>query len=224
MLMILKKFILFGIVFLAGVFWFSQHCPAEEIIVDNLPQSQLGQFPLDWKNFPFQKNRTRRVYIVSENSGHKYIQAVDKKNISVPIFKDFNWDIQKYPYLKFKWRARILPEGAKEAHPDTNDSACGVYVGFSRTHALKYVWSTLLTPGSYWAKDPAKFYIISLEMGPKHLNQWQEVTVNVPQDYQRYFQRPLEKNPIGIGLLTDGNAVKKPAACDYTDFRISDQP
>lgn len=213
-----------SVAFFIAIFLFPFILSAEEIRVDNLPESSVGSFPKDWKTYPFQKNKTRRVYRVKENTGHKYIEALDEKFYSVPIFKDFNWDIKKYPYIKFKWRAQQLPTGAKEVGPETNDSGCGVYIGFSRTRALKYVWSDGLTPESFWAKNPGKFAIISKEMGPTHLGKWQSVTVDIPKDYQHYFEKPLDKNPIGIGIMSDGNAVKKTAACDYTDFYISSTP
>jgi hypothetical protein len=223
--MLLTRLIRSGIFFLAAVFFLSGGLAGgEEIQVDNLQNSSTGELPEDWKTYPFHKYKAKRVYKVSENAGRRYIQAVDDKDISVPIFKDFDWDIKKYPYLKFRWRAQKIPEGARETHPDTNDSACGVYVGFSRTSALKYVWSAALTPGSYWAKNPGKFSIISKEVGSEHLGRWRDVTVDVTKDYQMTFEKPLGKNPIGIGVMTDGNAVHKPAACDYADFRISSQP
>jgi hypothetical protein len=196
----------------------------EAVQVDNLSQSQVGQFPQDWKTYPFHKNKAKRVYKVEQGGGEKFIQAVDTQDISVPIFRDFQWDLAQYPYLKFKWRAVMLPKGSKEVTPATNDSACGVFVGFSRTYALKYVWSDSLIPGSFWDKKPGKYVIISKEVGEKNKGQWQEVVVDVPKDHQRYFHKSIEKDPIGIGVFTDGNAVHQPSACDYKDFIISKLP
>lgn len=196
----------------------------KEITVDNLEKSQVGQFPSGWKTYPFHKNKASRVYQVQENSGEKYIQAIDEDNISVPIFKDFYWNLTEYPYLTFQWRARKIPKGSKETRHESNDSACGVYVGFGRSHALKYVWSDLMTPGSYWNKKPGVFVIVSKENSSKNLNQWQTVTINVPEDYQRYFFKPPSDNPNGIGIMTDGNALKQPSACDYRNFTIASKP
>jgi hypothetical protein len=210
---------------LAGMALGTKVVSAQEFVrVDNLSESQVGQFPKDWKTYPFHKNRAKRVYKVEQSGGDKFIQAFDSKDISVPIFKDFQWDVAQYPYLKFKWRAMQLPKGSKEVNPATNDSACGVFVGFSRTQALKYVWSDGLSPGSFWDKNPGKYTIISREMGEKNKGQWQPVVVDVPKDFQRYFNKTLDKNPIGIGMLTDGNAVHQTSACDYKDFYISKTP
>lgn len=197
---------------------------AEEMTIDNFTASAPGSFPKDWKTYPFQYGKARRVYKVEENSGTKFIRAEDSADISVPIFNDFDWDLEKFPYFKFKWRAQKLPAGAKEVGSATNDSACGVYVGFGGTSGMKYVWSSTLPVGAYWEKNPGNFYIIVRGSGPENLGSWQSVTVDVPQDYKNYFHKDTVKTPSGIAVMTDGNAVHQPAACDYADFRISSTP
>lgn len=198
---------------------------AETISVDGLSASTPGSFPKNWKTYPFHYGKAERVYKVEEEGGRRIIRASDSEDLSIPIAKDFNWDVEKYPYLKFRWRAQKLPAGAREDSGATNDSACAVYVGFGRTSALKYVWSSSLPPGSYWAKNPGKFVIISRESGNGSVGNWKEETVSVKEDYQKYFGKPIDgKKPSGIGIMTDGNAVHQPAACDYGDFRISTTP
>jgi len=197
---------------------------AEELNVDSLQSSDVGKFPKDWKTYPFYSGKANRVYQVAQDGGEKILRASDSEDISVPIFKDFDWDIQKYPYLKFRWRAQTLPSGAKETSRETNDSACAVYVGFGRTSALKYVWSSNLSVGSYWEKNPGKFYIISQESGSGSLGKWKSESVDVVKDYRRFFKKEDTHNPSGIGVMTDGNATHQAAACDYADFRISSTP
>jgi len=197
---------------------------AETLGVDDLAQSQLGAFPKDWKTYPFHYGKAERVYHVASEQGRNFIRAADSEDISVPIFKDFDWDIDKFPYLKFRWRAQKLPVGSREDSYATNDSACAVYVGFGRSSALKYVWSYSLPVGSYWAKEPGKFYIISKRMGSASLGRWEDETISVKDDYPKYFGRAMTKRPSGIGIMTDGNAMHQPAACDYADFRISSVP
>ena len=131
---------------------------AEEVLVDDLSQSEPGAFPSQWKTYPFHYGKAEKVYRVVSDGGRHILRAEDNEDVSVPLFKDFHWDLAKYPYLKFKWRAQKLPAGASETGSATNDSACAVYVGFGRTSALKYAWSSTLPVGSYWAKNPGKFY------------------------------------------------------------------
>ena len=77
----------------------------------------------------------------------------------------------------------------------------------------------------HWSKkNPGKFYIIVKESGSSGVGKWREETVEVKADYAKYFGKELTKKPSGVGVMTDGNAVHQPAACDYADFRISSAP
>jgi DUF3047 family protein len=192
--------------------------------VDSLSEGAAsGQFPAWWKTYPFQKGRAKTVYKVQEENGKRFIHAQDDKDISIPIFKDFGWDLKNYSTLQWDWRAVQMPQGGREDSRATNDSACGVYVAFGRWSgvALKYVWSSTLPVGHVWEKEPGKFYIIVLASGASQLNQWKSEKVNVVEDFKKYFKKDPSKNPSGIGIMTDGNATHTPAACDYTDFTIS---
>jgi len=218
---------LFLFLILAGLLWPGPTVLAEdaapELAVDGVDQkSDLGGFPPGWKTYPFQKGKAKSVYHVQEEGGRRYIQARDEKDVSVLIFKDFDWDLNTHPVLKWRWRPVKLPQGAQEDSRATNDSACGVYVAFGKTSgvALKYVWSSTLPVGHVWEKERGKFYIIVLSSGESGLNSWQSKEVNVVEDFKKYFNKDLKKNPSGIGLMTDGNATHSPAACDYSDFTI----
>lgn len=220
------KFFLLFIFFLFPFFtiladWKNQ---PDEILVDDFSKTKaVGDFPRWWETYPFQLGKAKRVYKISEENGERFIQAMDDQDISIPIFKDFYWNLGKYPILKWKWRAISLPKGAKENSRSTNDSACGVYIAFGRTSgvALKYVWSSTLPIRYVWEKKPGKFYVIVLESGRKSLNRWKKEGINILEDYQKYFSTDPSKNPSGIGIMTDGNATHSKAACDYAKFVIS---
>ncbi len=205
-------------------FAFATHGIASaEIAIDNFSKSKVAEFPLWWKTYPLQMGKAKEVYKIKEEAGKKFISAYDDKDISLPIFKDFPWDLEKYPVLKWKWRATALPKGAAENNRATNDSACGVYVPFGKTSgvAMKYVWSTTLPVGNIWEKDPKQFYVVVKSSGSANLNQWQEVSINVVEEFKKYFGKDPSKNPTAVGIMSDGNAVHAPAGCDYSDFRIS---
>lgn len=204
---------------------FFPFCHADEITVDELSKNKgTGNFPLGWSTFPFQGGKAKQVYKVEEENAKKFIQAYDHKELSVRIMNDFIWPLFKYPNFSWQWRAQELPKGGREDSHATNDSACGVYVAFGKTSgvALKYVWSSTLPLDYVWEKDPGKFYIIVKASGGMKLKQWRTVKVNILEDYKKYFKKDPKKDPSGIGILTDGNATHSTAACDYTDFKISD--
>lgn len=191
--------------------------------IDSLQNSEAGEFPRNWKTYPFQMGKAKKVYAIQEEKGEKFIRAVDDQEISTPIFKDFHWELGRQPLLQWKWRATKLPSGAREDHRSTNDSACGVYVAFGRTSGvvLKYVWSSTLPVGHVWEKDPGKFFIVVADSGSSSINRWKSHQINVLEDYKKYFKKEPSKNPSGIGIMTDGNAVHQPAGCDYSNFALS---
>jgi len=194
--------------------------------LDDFKSSKVGGFPKRWRTWPFQRGKCEKVYSIGEEGGHRFIKAYDDKDISQQIFLNFNWPVEKRPYLSWRWRATKLPEGGRESDGNTNDSACGLYVvvGKYRGHAIKYVWSTTLKSGTVVTRKDGKLKIKVMDSGPKRVGKWVSHRVNVMKDYEELFGRKLTKNPSGIAILTDGNAVHKPAGCDYTGFAISSKP
>lgn len=193
-------------------------------VIEDFSESEVGKFPESFRTYPFQRGKAMRVYSIAANSENHYLKGYDDKDISVQTFKRFYWEANRWPYFSWRWQAEILPEGAAENNPATNDSACGIYVVFGgyTGKVIKYLWSTTLPVGTVVEKKPGKFYMIVLESGKKNLGHWQTTAVNVLEDYKRLFKADPEKEPSGFGILTDGNATHTPAACDYDDFRISE--
>ena len=199
---------------------------SNKLVIDALHKARVGRFPTAWRTWPFQRGEAKQVYKVVQEGKSRFIRAYDDKDISVQTMRNFYWPIDRYPYLTWKWRARVLPQGAREDIDTKNDSACGVYVivGKAKGHALKYVWSTQLPVGKVVTRRKGTLKIKIADSGSSHLNQWRYHTVNVPSDYQKVFGRKLKKNPSGIGILTDGNATHTTSSCDYSNFIISKEP
>lgn len=188
-----------------------------------LSAAKTGAFPKGWRTWPLQGDKAKEVYTVADEGGTKFIRAVDDHDVSQQIFWRFNWEVKEKPMLSWRWRATELPAGARENDDNLNDSACGVYVivGQYQGNAIKYAWSSALAPGTVVTRRDGKLKIKILDSGAGRKGSWVKHQVDVLADYQALFGEVLDKNPSGIALLTDGNAVHKPAGCDYTDFAIS---
>lgn len=196
----------------------------EEISVDGFSQATVGEFPNGWKTYPLQMGKAKRVYRIAQEGEENFLRAVDVEFLSVTAFRSFPWDVDKYPYLKFRWRAQSLPEKTAGEWREVDDHACGVFVGFGFASALKYVWSSNFPAGSFWAKKPGKFVIVAREFGPARAGRWQEVTVDVKGDFEKYFGKPFSGKPSGLAVLSDGEGSRQRVACDYAAFRVSDLP
>lgn len=194
--------------------------------VEDFKKYSDGQFPKSWRSWPLQRDKVHKIYKVKTEGDKHYVRAFDDQDISQQIMLPFIWDIEKYPYINWKWRPKIIPTGATEADDKKNDSACGVYVIFGRYTgvATKYVWSTSLPVGTRVVRREGKLRMDVVGTGSNGLGKWHSYSVNVPKSYQKLFEKPMERNPTGIAILTDGNATHTPAECDYTDFAISKEP
>lgn len=182
--------------------------------IDGFSKSKTGDFPKGWRARPGQGDDAEKVYKIAEEGGYKYLSADDPSEVSVQIFKLAHWDLDKYPILKWKWRAKKLPAGANETIPAKNDSACGLYISFGilRGQALKYVWSTTAVPGTFYKKNDRMYIIVKRSGGP---GQWVEESTNIVEDAKKAFGKVPDRTLSGIAILTDGNATNTPAACDY---------
>jgi hypothetical protein len=187
-------------------------------VVEDFEGVTPGEFPSRFTTFPFQRRKAKKVYRVADDGKNRFLQAVDRDGLSVQVFRRFEWKLAQRQVLQWRWRPQILPVGARESDRRTNDSACGVYVVFGsyRGPVLKYVWSTTLPIDTVVTKEEGEIYIVVKGNGPT--NKWDWVTVNVQADYRRLFGEEPTKEPIGLGLLTDGNATESSSACDYDDF------
>lgn len=193
-------------------------------VIENFSGAAVGSFPQNFKTYPLQRSKALQVYTVQAEGGRRFLHAEAKgasQDIGVQIFRRFDWDIARWPKLSWQWRARELPvQKAGEGHRD--DNACGVYMVFGGFggKAIKYIWSSDLPVGRETASIPGRFYGIVARSGQAGLGTWQSMTVNVAEDYQRLFKKPLDYKPDGIGILTDGDGTHSPSVCDYTDFEL----
>lgn len=200
--------------------------PAGQQTIENFQSYADGKFPKWWKTWPLQRDKGHAVYKVKVEGAKHYLSAYDDKDYSAQIMKPFIWDTDEYPYLNWRWRPKVLPQGAIESQDDKNDSACGVYIVFGRYSgvASKYVWSTSLPTGDVVSRRGGNLRIMSMGTGQGGVGQWHSYSVNALQSAEKLFGKPMSRKPTGIGILTDANATHTAAACDYADFVISKKP
>jgi hypothetical protein len=118
--------------------------------------------------------------------------------------------------------AGALPDGADERDPARNDSVLAVYVVFGTMpfqvalHAVKYVWSRTVPPGTILPGTRAR--TIVLRSGPLPRGEWVTESVDVRRDYERLFGEPPPRVR-GVAILTDADATRTRAVGDYGPLR-----
>ncbi len=201
-----------------------EHEAPPYIVIEDFASTPLDSLPRDWR-WRSKDNDKPKLYAVREANGRRYLAAQDTGH-SVVLMKRFHWDPRQYPIMTWCWRADALPPGGDERYTETNDSAAGVHVIFSRNllgipRQIKYVWSTTLAPGTVSRrKGIARPWFVVLQSGPEKLGQWLQEWVNLEKDHERILSSKLPKKTIGIALLTDANSTQGYAAAAYADFRV----
>ena len=194
----------------------------DKVIVEDFEQTPPGHFPYGWHWLPRDNNK-EKLYTVVEEDGNRYLKARDR-GASVIIGKRFRWNVHEYPYLSWRWRVHALPPGGDERYTETNDSAAGVYVTFSRNFlgipkSIKYVWSTTLPVGTTSRrKGIGRPWVIVARSGKPDRDGWYTEIFNVLEAYRKIFGQDPPRDALAIGVLTDANSTRSYAEADYDDF------
>ncbi len=151
-------------------------------------------------------------------------------NDYIALGKKLSFDVRKYPYLSWRWKASKLPEGGDIRKRETDEQAGQVYVVFPKfpspvnTRSVGYIWDNQAPVGlSGTSTAYSKMKYVVLQSGSVKLNQWICETRNVYDDYQKLFQ---EEPPLvgGVMLYINTQHSKGSAEIFYADISFSSSP
>jgi len=195
--------------------------------VEDFSDNQPGVFPSDWKvRDSGQEELGAETYEVVEVEGGRALHGKwQKETVTVGLVIE-DWDINRYPVLRYRWKATQLPAGGDETRDDLNDTGAAVYaiwkVGFPMyVRGIKYAWSTTLAEGTRTSKRMKHDQMLVMDSGEAHLGQWRTVEVDVQMHALTFFE---EKggvgNPNGIAVMTDADSTGSSAEAYFTDFEL----
>jgi hypothetical protein len=188
-------------------------------MVEDFSSFKDGSFPEGWKS---RGGDESAVYRVRSNQ-EAYLEA-NAVNSAVAIAKEFSYELNEYPCLRWRWRVLDLPKGGDERFKETGDSAAGIYVifeGFLRPNTIKYVWSASLPLGTL-TESPynSKTKIVVLRNQHSPMGEWVAEAVDVSADYKRFFKGE-PKQVQAIGLMSDSDNTGSKAVAHYRGIMIS---
>ncbi|RMD86399.1 MAG: DUF3047 domain-containing protein [Calditrichaeota bacterium] len=192
------------------------------VILEDFEDNTPGKFPSDW-TWRKRDQKKHKPYVVRMEDSNHYLAAEDNGE-SVIIGKNIKWNIKKYPYISFKWRAHKLPVGGDERYGKTVDSAAGLYIVYKKKlglipESVKYVWSTTLPIGSTMRRSGVgKPWMIVAESGDKHVGEWRTYVFNIYEAYKKTFGGDPPDKVLAIGILSDANSTHSQAYADYDDI------
>lgn len=104
--------------------------------------------------------------------------------------KEVNVDVRTYPLLTWKWKVTKLPAGGDFRASKTDDQAAQLFVGFTRTKVIVYIWDTSAPQGLMEeAPSPPFMHIkaVVVRSGSADTGKWLSETRNVYEDYKKLF-------------------------------------
>ena len=197
------------------------------ISIASFELDNVGEFPDGWEA----RDRGDRKFVrealpyVVASDTYRGVLHAKYKDHTVTIAKPTpQWDTERYPFLRWDWKAIVLPEGADETKGDRNDTAAAVYVIWEEpfpffVSGIKYSWSTTLPLGTVSSKRLGYDILRVVESGPGRLGQWSTVSVNVKRDYKEVFSGEF-RQPWGIALMTDADRSPNGAEAYFGPFWV----
>jgi hypothetical protein len=146
-------------------------------------------------------------------------------NTSFSFQRQVSADLKLYPVLTWKWKVTDLPKGGDFRKSGTDDQAAQLFVAFSRTRSIVYLWDTTAPQGLMADANSPPFVFIKVVVvrsGAADLGKWLTERRNVYEDYQRLFGR-TDKPPIVSGMRMQINTqhTRSSGECAFADLMFA---
>ena len=116
-----------------------------------------------------------------------HLKSVDS---SFSVQGKVNVDVKRYPVLSWRWKVTQLPKGGDFRKSRTDDQAAQLFVAFTDTKAIVYIWDTTAPQGLMESTSPVPFMtvkVVVVRSGPAELGKWIAETRNVYEDFKKFY-------------------------------------
>jgi Protein of unknown function (DUF3047) len=160
-------------------------------------------------------------YTVVTDSGERAL-LLRSTNTSFSVQKKVNVDISQYPVLSWKWKVTKLPKGGDFRKSETDDQAAQLFLAFTKTKAIVYIWDTSAPQGLMESTSPVPFMtvkVVVVRSGTAELGKWVAETRNVYEDYRKLYGE--EPPPVsGVRLQINSQHTKSSAESLFADVEL----
>ena len=145
----------------------------------------------------------------------------DKTSFSLQ--KEVRVDLKQFPMLAWAWKVTKLPEGGDFRKSNTDDQAAQLFIAFSRTRAIVYIWDTTAPQGTV-GDAAAPFFMdikaVVVRSGKTGTGAWITETRNVYDDYRRLFgEEPTAVS--GVRMQVNSQHTGTSAECFFGDVAFT---
>ncbi len=146
-------------------------------------------------------------------------------NTSFSLQKEVNVDLKRFPVLTWKWKVTKLPAGGDFRKSKTDDQAAQLFVAFTKTKSIVYIWDTSAPQGLTEDTTPVPFMhvkVVVVRSGVAGTGAWITETRNVYEDYKKLFGE--EPPPVsGMRLQINSQHTGSSAESYFADVVFTKQ-
>ncbi len=161
---------------------------AEEqvVITDFLSGASVVGVPAGWQ---LKEKSGKADFAVVKEEGIPAVR-LRSANTSFSLQKEVDVDLRKFPILNWKWKVTKLPSGGDFRKSSADDQAAQLFVAFTKTKSIVYIWDTSAPQGLMEDTTPVPFMhvkVVVVRSGPAESGKWITETRNVYEDYKKLF-------------------------------------
>lgn len=136
------------------------------------------------------KEKSGKAEFEVVKDGGLHALHLKSSNTSFSIQKETSIDVKQCPLLSWNWKVTKLPAGGDFRKSKTDDQAAQLFIVFTTTKAIVYVWDTTAPQGlmgdavGVWPMD---IKVVVVRNGPAEIGKWVAETRNVYEDYKKLF-------------------------------------
>lgn len=171
------------------------------------------------------KEKSGKADFAVVKQGDRHVFRMKSENTSFSLQKEVNVDLKQYPVLTWKWKVARLPAGGDFRRSGTDDQAAQLFLAFSKTKAIVYIWDTTAPKGLIGEASALPFMTIKamvMRSGAAETGTWITESRNVYEDYKKLFGK--EPPPVaGVRLQINSQHTKTSAESWFGDVAFRNQ-
>lgn len=207
-----------------------------------------GALPAGWRPYAMRRDLKPTRYVVVQDGAHKVLHARAAAS-ATGLRCAVRIDPARFGSLRFSWRVREAPVQADVGVAEYDDCPARLILAFGGDDArlpmrdrlffeqvelftgqrlpfatLMYVWDggTHALESVHRNHRSARIQYLTVESGAHRCGHWLYYERDIVADYQRVFGE-LPGPVIGVGVLTDADALKTDLEAWYGDITLSPQ-
>jgi len=191
------------------------------VVVDFMNGVDRDGVPVGWQLK--EKSGRAEIAVVREDGVNALRLTSDDSSFSIQ--KSVDIDVVRYPLMSWRWKVTRLPDGGDFRKSKTDDQAAQLFLAFSRTRAIVYIWDTSAPQGLAANAAAPPFMTVKavvVRSGGSETGRWLTETRNVYNDYKKLFGREPQSVG-GIRIQINSQHTSSAAESYFADLVFRSQ-